>query len=89
MCTHLAVYVGGMSFQPLVTSFLVNLEEPNIELRYYLGTLEDLGTDAPSLASGIAVGEIHQKIIRVHTDEFHPSGYCALAQDLRVLSQIF
>lgn len=78
-----------MSFQPLVTSSLVNLEEPNIERRYYLGTLKDLGTDAPRLASGIVIGEIHQKIIRAHTGEFHPSEYCALAQDLRVLSQIF
>lgn len=70
--------------------FPLNLEEPNIGCRYYLGTLEDLGTDAPCLASGIAVVETNKKkIIRVHADVFHPSGYCALAQDLHVLGQIF
>ena len=78
-----------MSFQPLVTSSLVNLEEPNTERRYYLGTLEDLGIDVPRLASGKVVGETHHRIIRAHTDAFCPSGYCALAQDLLVLSQIF
>lgn len=41
--------------------FPLNLEEPNIGCRYYLGTLEDLGTDAPCLASGIAVVETNKK----------------------------